>query len=262
VFAWYVLAAVPRVGVLSRPDAVSAAWRPVFRVVAQWETEEPPLGGDAGVVFEFLVVGAKGIGDFHVPPVCTGDRGRFGVGSPLPMDCVEPGCDGRGCQYRIALPHDRGTSVSYTLITRVRLFADHGAVTALTWTHVVCGVDEYSVLSGNDTVACLPCPEGGDCSGATLSPLLAIAPGSANDVVLQEHVVAREGWWASQTSSGLAYYKCLNNFAVTCLQGVNGTKVQCAAGYTGVLCDVCAVGYVHSWMVTTYGCGKWRQGLP
>jgi hypothetical protein len=101
------------------------------------------------------------------------------------------------------------------------------------------------VLSGNDTIACEPCPEGGDCSGGTLTSVLTGAPGAGNSVVQQQHIVARQGYWASQNSSGLTYYKCPNTNAVTCLQGVNGTRAKCAAGYRGLVCNVCDHGCVH-----------------
>ena len=148
--------------------------------------------------------------------------------------------------YRLALPHAPGTSRSYTVQMRGRLFSAYGRTVTESWTHVVCPAEQYAVLSGNDTIACEACPEGGDCSGGTLTSVLAGVPGAANAVVQQQHIVARQGYWASQNSSGLTYYKCPNTNAVTCLQGVNGTRVTCAAGYRGLVCNVCDHGYVQS----------------
>ena len=247
VFQWDVLSAVPRVQVLSRPDPVSSSWRPVLALQAQWGSKVPPPGGNALLRFEFTVLGLRGLDAFHSPPLCPSDSASFGTGSArLPMDCVDVGCDGGGCVYRLALPRTPGTSSSYTLQIRGRLFSSYGTVDTERWTHVVCSAEQYAVLSGNDTIACQPCPEGGDCSGGTLTLLLAGASGAGNAVVQQQHIVAREGYWASQDSSGLTFYKCPNTNAVTCLQGVNGTRAKCAAGYRGLVCNVCDDGYVKS----------------
>jgi hypothetical protein len=244
-FQWDILSAVPSVQVLSRPDTVSSSWRPVLALLAQWGSKEPPPGGNSLLQFEFTVLGLRGLDTFHSPPLCPSDPGSFGVGSVrLPVDCVEAGCDGGGCVYRLALPHAPGTSSAYTLQMRGRLLSAYGRTVTERWTHVVCSTLQYAVLSGNDTIVCRPCPEGGDCSGGTLPLLLAAAPGAANAVVQQQHIVAREGYWASQNSSGLTYYRCPNTNALTCLQGVNGTRTKCATGYRGLVCNVCDHGCV------------------
>jgi hypothetical protein len=113
----------------------------------------------------------------------------------------------------------------------------------------VCTVDEYSVLSGYDTVTCLPCPEGADCTGSTLPSVLSALEGPSNQVVQQEHLVAREGWWASQTSDRLTYYQC--GIPAACLQGVNGSLSTCSEGYGSLLCDVCIKGYYQQYGVCT-----------
>lgn len=65
-------------------------------------------------------------------------------------------------------------------------------------------------------VSCEPCPLGGDCSGNTLTSLLASVPGPANSVVQQANIVALPGFWASNTSDGLSFFKCNN--PVSCIQ--------------------------------------------
>ena len=60
------------------------------------------------------VLADKFLGHFHTPPLCPA-AGLGESGASLPMDCVEAGCDGLGCVYRLALPHDPGTFTGYTL---------------------------------------------------------------------------------------------------------------------------------------------------
>ncbi len=109
----------------------------------------------------------------------------------------------------------------------------------------MCAVDEFSVLTGNDTITCRPCPLGGDCSGATLPSLLSALAGPSNGVVQQSHIVAMEGWWASPASDGLTFYPC--GIAGACLQGYNGTRSRCSTGYAGLLCNACAQGYFEQY---------------
>ncbi len=132
---------------------------------------------------------------------------------------------------------------------RARLFSSTGQSSTVQWTHKTCRVTEYAVLSGVDTVSCEPCPEGGDCSGSTQRSLLEAAPGPSNRVVQLQNVVALGGYWASSQSDGRSFVKCRTSSSVqACLPGVNGSKVTCAEGYSGTICDVCAVGYVRSWL--------------
>ena len=51
----------------------------------------------------------------------------------------------------------------YTLQVRVRFFSSLGVPATRDWTHVVCRLRQYAVLTGQDTVTCKPCPLGGDC---------------------------------------------------------------------------------------------------
>ena len=72
------------------------------------------------------------------------------------------------CSYSLTLQQPRGTSFGYTLHVRTRLFNTVGDVSAVAWNFVRCAATEYAVLSsvaGNDSVVCMPCPVGGDCSG-------------------------------------------------------------------------------------------------
>ncbi len=116
-FSWHVLSKVPTALVASHPDPQSASWQPEFTIRADWIGEVPD-GGNAAVTFEFLLLGDRSLGAFHVPPQCpvNGLAGfRDAPTSQLPVDCLEQGCDGSRCVYRLALPHDRGTSWAYTL---------------------------------------------------------------------------------------------------------------------------------------------------
>lgn len=54
-------------------------------------------------------------------------------------------------------------------------------------------MDEYSVISGADTVSCYPCPVGGDCSGSLVSEVTDARSGPGSHVVLLEDVVAMPG---------------------------------------------------------------------
>ena len=156
-----------------------------------------------------------------------------------------------------------------------------------------CSPTEYTVWSGNDTATCVPCPVGGDCSGATVYNAIAAATAHASDdgsgtnstgnattssvtdsaasaqsnstvlvvtkvdfeasvVVTQDDIVAQPGFWASSQSTGLTYYPC--PIAAACLQPQLPAsrhvdvapvpyRAQCATGYYGIACSVCADGY-------------------
>ena len=166
---------------------------------------------------------------------------------------------------------------------RTKLFGGVGLATTVVWTFARCAATEYSVLSGNDTLTCEPCPVGADCSGDVLySTLVSSAAGNTstnstnNDaletefgspggsgviseldfqntvVVQQKDIVAAPGYWASSSSSGLVYYPC--PILGTCLSpqseladrgvaAVVGQKAVCKGGYKGLLCSVCDEGY-------------------
>jgi hypothetical protein len=115
-FSWFVLAAQPLVTILSRPDSVSGSRAPALVVAADWGSGDAPLLGNAVVRFEFLLFGDKDLGTFHTPRPCAlGNLTSFGTGAQLPVDCVDPGCSGARCVYRIALAHERNSGLSYTL---------------------------------------------------------------------------------------------------------------------------------------------------
>ena len=57
----------------------------------------------------------------------------------------------------------------------------------------MCSADEYSVISGSDTVSCRPCPVGGDCSGRLVSNVTDVRDGAGSHVVLLEDVIAMPG---------------------------------------------------------------------
>ena len=137
-------------------------------------------------------------------------------------------CNGLRCDYSMTLPGP----ASYTLQVRAVLFNTTGEASVVSWEYKRCAASEYAVLSNGDAIACLPCPEGGDCT-----------PPNATALVQQSDIVAQAGWWASSTSDGLTYYRC--PIAEACLQGSpsNGTRSACARGYGHVACSLCVRGY-------------------
>ena len=56
--------------------------------------------------------------------------------------------------------------------------------------------------------------------------------------------VAYRFWAPNSEAAGtsLKFYKC--HVSAACLSGVNGTRSECAKGYSGMVCSVCSVGYV------------------
>ena len=142
--------------------------------------------------------------------------------------------------------------VVVTIVVQVQSVLDGTAGTSLSvqWTHVVCSSSQYAVLSNHDTVTCMPCPVGGQCSSAVASTAADVAANATladvqasvlSDVVVQQGIVALQGYWASPVSDGAQFYQC--PVADACLAGGNGTRARCADGYEGVLCSVCSVGY-------------------
>ena len=47
-------------------------------------------------------------------------------------------------------------------------------------------------------------------------------------------ITAQPGYWASETSDGLTFYKC--PLVGACLPGSNGTRASCAVGYGYIAC--------------------------
>ena len=127
----------------------------------------------------------------------------------------------------------RGVTQAYTLRIRARLYTSAGPETAFQWNYVVCATTQYAQFVGNDSVTCVDCPPGGDCSGLQLTDVTT-ADTNQSDVealrsitdsslqVTQQYIVAMPGYWSSASSTGLAYYECPNTEA--CLPGnlVNG----------------------------------------
>ena len=123
----------------------------------------------------------------------------------------------------------------------------------MSWTYVQCTTTQYGVISGNDTVTCYPCPDGGACDASVALDVAALQAANVTSngvsttasgldgVVVQQGVVARSGYWAPSNSDGSTFYAC--PIADACLAGGNGTRSRCADGYVGVLCSVCADGY-------------------
>ena len=122
---------------------------------------------------------------------------------------------------------------------RTRLYSSAGPEATLLWSYRRCSASEFSDFFAVDTVACVPCPPGGDCSGASLVDDADAA--TSGVVVTQVSVAAQPGFWASNAALDLTFYEC--PISAACLPGANGSRSVCAAGYTGVLCSVCDDGY-------------------
>lgn len=112
-----------------------------------------------------------------------------------------------------------------------------GSDSVVQWTYARCDPTKYSVLVQGDSLQCRPCPLGADCTGRTTT-LVSVDPTSPiSDVVQLRDVVAQQGYWASDRSDGLKYYKC--PIAEACELGRNGSRAVCALGYTGLACSIC-----------------------
>ena len=265
VVTWQILSSPPVVTVLHRPDAVSGSPRPEFEFAVQWAVSAVADVGIRNVTYEMLLLNGGDLGAFHQPPEC--DRSR--VGSASQRDCVEPGCGASSCRYSVSLTLARGSSYAYTLQVRTRLFSSYGVVVTVPWTFVRCAATEFSSLSGNDSVECVPCPEGGDCSGDNVPVSMLVADTGLVDVnsstaaaaavvVAPALVMAQAGYWMSPDADDLTFYKCPQPYA--CLAGNGDARSRCATGYEGVLCSVCSPGYFNQYAYCVL-C-KWASTAP
>ena len=91
---------------------------------------------------------------WHTPPVCDPLRDVVRAQS----DCFDVQCNSTQCAsvYILGLPSAAGTAVAYVLQVRAVLFGTPGPVSTLRWTHKRCAAHEFAVLSGYDTVDCVP----------------------------------------------------------------------------------------------------------
>ena len=263
VVTWQILSSPPSVVVVRRPDAVSGSPRPEFEFAVNWAVSTVADVGVRNVTYEVLLLSDADLGAFHEPPVCD----RALAGSASQRDCVEAGCSASSCRYSVALSLARGTSHAYTLQVRTRLFSGHGVVVTVPWTYVRCAPTEFSSMSGNDSVQCVPCPAGGDCSGNNLPLSMLVADSGLVDVnssaavaavvVSPSVVVAQSGYWMSPDSDDLTFYQCPQSYA--CLAGNGDARSRCAAGYEGVLCSVCSPGYFNQYaycVLCKWGCAS------
>ena len=177
---WRVLSSAPTVQVLARPDVYSGRVRPTFTFAADWGDVSPD-GAENNVTF---VVSLLADSD----PTMSADE----------RDCLLSNCSSTACTYVLYLLAP-GT---YTLQVHTLLFSSQGVDTALQWTYRACAVDEFGVVSGNDTVTCQPCPQGGSCAQSPLPSTDAFA-----GLVTQADILAQPGFWASPTSDGLTFYR-------------------------------------------------------
>ena len=231
------------------PDSTSGSRVPTFEFALDWQGVTVTTG-TANISLAMSLSGDADLGPFHTPPVCgvlPGDVNSDGTGPVLyqtlgagQRDCRSPVCDTRGCNYTLSLTKAQ----AYTLQVHSLLYTSAGTNLVLLWTYVACSADQYSVLSGNDTVTCVPCPSGGLCKLEAAIPAVEVLNETTprrqsvlDDIVVQGGIIANSGYWASTSSDGLTFYSC--PIAEACLPGANGTRVQCRAGYAGVLCSVC-----------------------
>ena len=247
-YFWRILATAPSVAVELRPDSMSGTARPLFRFSADWQGRDlTSTLNDTGrdIVFEMLLLSDADLGSYHTPPVCDASQAN----KASQRDCVDPGCSYLGCNYSVSLIQARGTLQAYTLQVRTHLYSSTGVDSTLLWSYHRCATSEYAVFTGLDTVTCMPCPVGGDCTGEQLAnstvPLAGVPESDAGVVVREESIAAMPGFWASPSSDGLQFYAC--PLAAACLPGVNGTRSLCAQGYGGVLCSVCSPGYFNQY---------------
>ena len=196
---WRVLSSAPTVQVLARPDVYSGRVRPTFTFAADWGDVSPD-GAENNVTFvvSLLADSDPTMSATHVPRVCHESiAGTVGAGSDE-RDCLLSNCSSTACTYVLYLLAP-GT---YTLQVHTLLFSSQGVDTALQWTYRACAVDEFGVVSGNDTVTCQPCPQGGSCAQSPLPSTDAFA-----GLVTQADILAQPGFWASPTSDGLTFYR-------------------------------------------------------
>ena len=249
-FQWRVITAAPSLAVTSRPDADSGSGTPLFHFVVDWASVGVPQStSGSNVSVSVALLGDVDLGGFHTPPSCHGGDGGSSGSSELlrygQRDCVSGDCGtGSGCDYVVSLP----AAGTHTLQAQAVLSGTAGPALVLQWSYVRCNSMQYGVISGNDTLVCVACPSGGDCSTTPSSAdeqanssTTAITAGSSVAAVTQSDIVAQAGWWASDGSSGLVFYKCA--IAEACLSGGNGSRARCRAGYVGIACSVCADGY-------------------
>jgi hypothetical protein len=211
VFDWYVASVAPIVRVDWRPAAISALRTPRFVFVATWGENAKKTGVVPEASFQVSLVG---VNSPHSPCEEAGSR----------SNCTS-WCNGTSCEYMPLL--DR--PAAYTLQVQAVLYSKAGDITTVLWEYKRCLSTEYAVLTNGDSIVCKPCPEGGDCSTSDVS-----------EVIELNEVVAQQGWWASEESSGAKFYKCA--IPESCLAG-NSSRAQCAPGYSHVACSVCSLGY-------------------
>ena len=135
------------------------------------------------------------------------------------------------------------------------VFGTAGSPLVLSWTYVVCSSDQYAIVSGNDTIACAPCPEGGSCAAAAAAAAGVTAdvdlPASlSSGVVVQQTILAQPGYWASADVTDTKFYTC--PVAQACIGGKRwravGDVVACCC-YRAPPCLCCVVARV--------GCAGW-----
>lgn len=117
------------------------------------------------------------------------------------------------------------------------------------WRYEDCDKNFFAVVDDiTGALACEPCPLGADCPGGLLQ---------------QVAVQAEEGWWSSDDSPALRFYKCPIEEACRGKEVTsNGTEVKagCAKGYTGLLCALCADGYFRQFGKCA-ACPASREGV-
>jgi hypothetical protein len=209
---WSVASVAPTVQIVAQPSPVSAWLAPRFVFTAVWGngTARQGVVPDASFLVSLVGVSAP-----HSP--CDERDARANCSS---------WCNGTRCEYspRLDIPQ------TYTLQLQAVLGGRAGDVVSVQWEYRRCRSDQFSVITGGDSIECKACPKGGDCT-----------PASLTDIVEQADIVARAGYWASPSSDGSRFYHCPVRGA--CVGGINGSRAVCAPGYAHVACSLCADGY-------------------
>ncbi len=109
------LSALPEVKLEEVPAPVSGVRVARVVVSATWRSSQAPPGSASSVFFRFLLLGDPRLGAYHEPPLCSAADAALTALVVTPEDCVEAGCTGVRCVYRLALPLVPKTTTSITL---------------------------------------------------------------------------------------------------------------------------------------------------
>ncbi|MGB1141864.1 MAG: hypothetical protein ACPG1A_13260, partial [Halioglobus sp.] len=210
IYDWFVTTAAPDLVVVATPADVSGDVSPGFQFTTVWPAGSARNGSEPDAAIQVdLGLGAG------FETVCDDTVGSSGV-----------------CSWNASLA-ESGPG-RYTLTARAVYGGATGDPSTFGWEYLLCSDGEYAVLGGDFGIECVGCPPGANCEGG---------------LTAQSDLVAQPGFWAPEGANGLRFYECPIEEA--CMAGgsvmVGNTTIQvlaqCANGYTGTLCGVCADGF-------------------